>query len=45
MSVEVEDATGELRPEGEGDVSLTRWAAQREDEFFQRTFLRALELV
>ena len=36
--VEVEDGTVELRLEGDGDVSLARWAAQRQEELFERTF-------
>ncbi|HEV2813626.1 MAG TPA: Ppx/GppA phosphatase family protein, partial [Solirubrobacteraceae bacterium] len=40
--VSVDDGTVELRLEGDGDVSLARWAAQRQDELFARTFERAL---
>jgi exopolyphosphatase/guanosine-5'-triphosphate,3'-diphosphate pyrophosphatase len=40
--VEVHDGTVELRLEGGGDVSLARWAAQRETELFERTFSRPL---
>jgi exopolyphosphatase/guanosine-5'-triphosphate,3'-diphosphate pyrophosphatase len=40
--VEVHDGAVELRLEGGGDVSLARWAAQRETELFERTFSRPL---
>ena len=40
--VEVRDGAVELRLEGGGDVSLARWAAQRETELFERTFSRPL---
>ena len=40
--VEVANGTVELALEGEGDVSLARWAAQRQAELFERTFDRAL---
>jgi exopolyphosphatase/guanosine-5'-triphosphate,3'-diphosphate pyrophosphatase len=42
--VQVDDATVELRLEGEGDVSLARWAAQRQDDLFERTFARRLSV-
>ncbi len=40
--VEVTDGTVELVLEGGSDVSLARWAAQRESELFERTFSRPL---
>ena len=40
----VTDGTVELRLEGSGDVSLARWAAQREVELFERTFERRLAI-
>jgi exopolyphosphatase/guanosine-5'-triphosphate,3'-diphosphate pyrophosphatase len=40
--VEVENGTVELRLEGDGDVSLARWAAQRQEELFERTFEKRL---
>ena len=40
--VEVSGGAVELRLEGGGDVSLARWAAQRETELFERTFSRPL---
>ena len=42
--VAVEDGTVELRLEGDGDVSLARWAAQRQDELFERTFEKRLSV-
>jgi exopolyphosphatase/guanosine-5'-triphosphate,3'-diphosphate pyrophosphatase len=42
--VEVLDGTVELRLEGGGDVSLARWAAQRQQDLFRRTFDRALAI-
>jgi exopolyphosphatase/guanosine-5'-triphosphate,3'-diphosphate pyrophosphatase len=43
--VEMHDGTVELRLEGDGDVSLARWAARRETRLFERTFSKALEVV
>jgi exopolyphosphatase/guanosine-5'-triphosphate,3'-diphosphate pyrophosphatase len=43
--ITVRDGTVELRVEGEGDVSLARWAARRETRLFERTFSRSLEVV
>ena len=40
--VEVRDGDVALVLEGGGDVSLARWAAQRETELFERTFSRPL---
>jgi exopolyphosphatase/guanosine-5'-triphosphate,3'-diphosphate pyrophosphatase len=40
--VEVHDGDVALVLEGGGDVSLARWAAQRETELFERTFSRPL---
>jgi exopolyphosphatase/guanosine-5'-triphosphate,3'-diphosphate pyrophosphatase len=40
--VAVTGGTVELVLEGGGDVSLARWAAQRETELFERTFSKAL---
>jgi exopolyphosphatase/guanosine-5'-triphosphate,3'-diphosphate pyrophosphatase len=40
--VHVEDGTVELRLEGDGDVSLARWAAQRQEDVFERTFEKRL---
>ncbi|HEX8086300.1 MAG TPA: Ppx/GppA phosphatase family protein [Solirubrobacteraceae bacterium] len=40
--VHVDDGTVELRLEGKGDVSLARWAAQRQQDVFERAFERAL---
>jgi hypothetical protein len=42
VHVEVADGTVELAIEGDGDVSLARMAAQREDALFERTFDRTL---
>jgi exopolyphosphatase / guanosine-5'-triphosphate,3'-diphosphate pyrophosphatase len=42
--VTVDDGSVELRLEGDGDVSLARWAAQRQQDVFERTFERALEV-
>ena len=42
--VSVANGTVELELEGEGDVSLARWAAQRQADVFARTFDRALEV-
>jgi exopolyphosphatase/guanosine-5'-triphosphate,3'-diphosphate pyrophosphatase len=41
----VADGTVELQLEGSGDVSLAKWAAQREIDLFERTFDRRLEVV
>ena len=38
----VEDGRAELLLEGDGDVALARWSAQRTDELFERTFGKAL---
>ena len=43
--VQVSDGTVELRLEGDGDVSLARWAAQREIDLFERTFDKRLAVV
>jgi exopolyphosphatase/guanosine-5'-triphosphate,3'-diphosphate pyrophosphatase len=43
--VHVLNGTVELRLEGTGDVSLARWAAQRDVDLFQRTFERKLSIV
>lgn len=43
--VEMTDGTVHLRLEGTGDVSLARWAAQRETRLFERTFSKALAVV
>ena len=42
--VEVDNGTVELRLEGEGDVSLARWAAQRQGELFERAFEKRLSV-
>ncbi len=42
--VSVANGTVELKLEGGGDVSLARWAAQRQAEPFERTFERALRV-
>jgi exopolyphosphatase/guanosine-5'-triphosphate,3'-diphosphate pyrophosphatase len=38
----VADGSVELRLEGDGDVSLARWAAQRTEDVFERTFEKRL---
>jgi exopolyphosphatase/guanosine-5'-triphosphate,3'-diphosphate pyrophosphatase len=43
--VDVDDGRVELKLEGSGDVSLARWAAQREVDLFQRAFDRSLAIV
>jgi exopolyphosphatase / guanosine-5'-triphosphate,3'-diphosphate pyrophosphatase len=43
--VAVANGTVELRLEGGEDLSLARWAAQRETELFERTFSRPLSIV
>jgi len=43
--VRVENGAVELRLEGSGDVSLAKWAAERETELFERTFDRTLAIV
>ena len=45
LAVQVEDGTVELRLEGDGDVSLARWAAQRQGDVFERTFERELSVL
>jgi exopolyphosphatase / guanosine-5'-triphosphate,3'-diphosphate pyrophosphatase len=40
--VAVDDGSVELRLDGTGDVSLARWAAQRQDDLFERTFAKRL---
>ena len=40
--VEVQDGSVELRLDGDGDVSLARWSAQRSDELFEKTFEKRL---
>ena len=42
--VGVDDGSVELRLEGDGDVSLARWAAQRQDDLFERTFEKRLSV-
>ncbi len=43
--VAIADGTVELRLEGGDDLSLARWAAQRETGLFERTFSRPLAVV
>src|SRR3712207_3064809 len=43
--VAIADGHVELRLEGGDDLSLARWAAQRETELFERTFSRPLAVV
>jgi exopolyphosphatase/guanosine-5'-triphosphate,3'-diphosphate pyrophosphatase len=42
--VDVSNGTVRLKLEGGGDVSLARWAAQRETALFERTFSKQLEV-
>ena len=42
--VTVENGRVELELEGEGDVALARWAAQRAEDVFERTFERELDV-
>ncbi len=42
--VHVANGSVELELEGDGDVSLARWAAQRQRELFERTFDRSLDV-
>ncbi len=43
-SVEVEDGRVEIRLEADADVSVARWAAQRQSELFERAFGKELKL-
>ena len=43
--VHVENGCVELRLEGEGDVSLAKWAAERQTEVFERAFEKRLAVV
>ena len=40
----LEGGLGADKLEGDGDVSLARWAAQQQEDVFERTFERALEV-
>ena len=42
--VEVEDGRVEIRLEADADVSVARWAAERQGELFERAFGKELKL-
>ena len=44
MRVRVDDGRVELRLDAHEDVTIARWAAQREADLFERAFGRELEV-
>ena len=42
--VEVEDGASTIRLEADEDVSVARWAAERQGELFERAFGKELKL-